>query len=115
METAFPSLLTFSFLAPTLLRIVVAIAFAHDIKHFRHAARKNQFLGAIAGILAVLLFIGASMQIDAVVGVLYMGYVWYAKLETSVFMKRETAYLALAILLSLLVLGAGAFAVDLPY
>lgn len=115
METVFPALLTFSFFAPTILRVFLAIAFFCDARKYWSKKERWWIPDGIAAIVGVLLLVGYGTQIVAILGIGYLAFVYYKKDHESVFSNKTAAFLALAILLSLLATGAGALAFDLPY
>lgn len=131
MLNPFPSLLIFSFFAPTLLRIAIAlvllsVAYAHYKRRTEIATTK--FPLGISGmwiawvmiiataLTAVALCIGYGVQWAALVGVAISlkGAVW-AKRYPRVFPLCRLEYvLILIVCFSLLLTGAGALAFDLP-
>ncbi|HEV8677377.1 MAG TPA: DoxX family membrane protein [Candidatus Paceibacterota bacterium] len=136
MLTTFPSLLAFSFFAPAFLRAVVAACFAYQaITHFKNKrgvadeisdlakGLSHEAAVWLAGLLiiaelavGILLFVGAWTQIAAILailGFLKMAY-FNDRLPTYAPLPRSTYFVLVAICLSLLVTGAGAFAFDLP-
>lgn len=131
MLNTWPHLLTYSFFAPTLLRLVAAGVFLYGahflwthrarIAHVRlpiigHASWMGG-AGAVAHlVIAGMLGTGYYTQIAALLGGLgaIKGYI-YAKRYPEVFPFARSTYVLLAvILLSLLLTGAGALAYDLP-
>jgi hypothetical protein len=124
MFSMFPSLFTFSFFAPTLLRIVASLAFlffAYRLaRHTRmHPGSGTPFTWYI--ILAEIvvggsLFVGLYTQIGAILGVLLSFKLMYFVSRKKYIAPYDylTYALLVAICLSLLLLGAGAFAFDLP-
>lgn len=136
MLTLFPSLLSYQFFVPAALRIAVALAFGYQlIGHFKHkhgvAAELEQNFKWIGGKLAnslalllilveaavgILLFVGAWTQLVALLsalGFIKMAY-FNDKLPTYAPLPRSTYLLLALISLSLVILGAGAIAFDLP-
>jgi hypothetical protein len=114
MLTLFPSLLTFSFFAPTLLRLAVALVFFLEMRGLRAHPSKKRF-GVLSGIIGLFILAGAWTQLAAIAGLAYVAFAYVKKEQGSLFLKTETTLLALAILASLLALGAGAAAFDLPF
>ncbi len=131
MLTPFPDLLTYSFFAPTLLRLAAALAFAYSAyffwthrdkiaeRHFPLIGRSTWIGGvAAAAHLAIAAMLGAGYytQIAALLGALgSLKGALFVRRYSDIFPLSRTAYLLLvAILLSLLLTGAGAFARDLP-
>ena len=115
METVFPALLTFSYFAPTILRIGLALVFFSDAKKYWSRKQKMWLADGVAAVIGILILVGYGTQVAALLGVGYLAFVYYKKDHESVFHHNSTAFLALAMLLSLLVTGAGAIAFDLPY
>ncbi len=131
MFNTFPALLTYSFFAPTLLRITAAVVFAYlAYYHYQHkdAVARTRFpiVGegmwiawlalAVEAAVAIGLFLGYHTQIFAILGALIAikAAFWGGKYPTFFVLSRSTALLLLIICISLLVTGAGALAFDLP-
>jgi len=115
MENLFPSLLTFSFFAPTLLRVFVSLLFMSDAKKYWKARDRWWLADGIALIIGVFIFVGYATQLFAIFGIGYLAFVYLKRDRDSVFLDKNVAFLALAIFLSLLATGAGALAFDLPF
>ncbi len=131
MLNPFPELLVYQLLAPTLLRMAVALVFAYlAYRHFEHreSISKTRFpvvgQGAwivwlsiiIEAAVAVALFFGYYTQVAAILGAIgaIKHIVWRGKFPNFFWLTRSAAFLLLVICLSLLLTGAGAFAFDLP-
>lgn len=114
MENILPGFLTFSFFAPLILRVFVAFVFFIDAKKYWDKRSRWWFPDGIALVIGVLLLLGYATQLAAFFGIGYLAFVYYKKDRESVFSDKVAAFLALAILLSLLLTGAGALAFDLP-
>lgn len=131
MLNPFPELLTYSFFAPTIVRVAAAALFLYvGYRHWkgRESICQTRFpvIGQGAWIAwlstAVQLAIGASLlfgyytQIGALVGSLAaVKGILFGRVYPSAFpLSRATYALLLAACLSLLLSGAGAFAFDLP-
>jgi hypothetical protein len=131
MLNPFPDLLNFSFFAPTLLRIGVALVFLYGayVQHARLGELSQLrlplglrgawiiWLSIIAhGVIGVMLLVGYYTQVAALLAMLggIKGVV-YAKKYPRLFplCRLEYAFVIL-ISLALLLTGAGAFAYDLP-
>jgi uncharacterized membrane protein YphA (DoxX/SURF4 family) len=129
----FPDLLTYSLLAPFILRVVVGFIFIDLGKLSLQSERKNwiisfktlglpgpeisvKIFGGLQLGAGVMLLIGFYTQIAALILallVLIEGYIEYK--DPSIIKRNLVFYVLLfAILLSLLLSGAGAFAIDLP-
>jgi len=133
MLSVFPTLLTFGIVAPFVLRFAVGIFFfLRGYDHFkgnRFAVAKEfeKWTGSFSKtfvlvVAAVEIAIGLAMiagfltQIAALLGTIYaLKLLWFRK-DYKKFAPDSAAlyWMVFAICLSLLVLGAGAFAVDLP-
>lgn len=119
MLNPFPSLLVFSTLAPFLLRLVLGFVYL-DLGILNLKSKKGSkylmALGAVEIIGALMLFVGFYTQIAALLFVLISGVSFYLEYKDSALMKRDIVFylLILAISLSLLLTGAGAYAKDLP-
>ena len=133
MLSIFPSLLIFGIFAPFILRVVVGVYFFYTgYKHLqverenivKEVARKIGTFAKPLVILTILIevVIGLSLiagfltQPMALVGILYILILLWFKNECPIFVKHERVFyiILFAILLSLLLTGAGALAVDLP-
>ncbi len=115
LELVFPALLTYSFFVPLLLRICVAGVFLLDARKYWDKKERWWIPDGVALGAAVLLLAGYATQLAALIGIGYLAFVFYKKDHDSVFNSKPLAFLALAVLVSLLITGSGAFALDLPY
>ncbi len=132
MFNTFPDLLTYSFFAPTLLRLAGALAVAY-IAYAQFKRREEigeityWLIGkpgswliwvvvALETILALALLFGYYTQLAALAGlVLCVKHYIFAKKYSRAIPLCRVDYIFLAvILLSLLLTGAGALAIDLP-
>ena len=132
MLNTFPSLLTYGFFAPTILRALVALSF-FAIAYLQFSRReeigeiKIPILGhvdktmvlissLIIGATGLAILLGWHTQLAALVGlVLCIKHAIYAKKYPRLIPLCRGEYIQLiVILLTLLVSGAGAFAMDLP-
>ncbi len=131
MLNPFPDLLTYSFFAPTILRLGAAMLMGYGAfwvwTNRRHIAQVRlpivgyaSWIGAttaiIHGVIAVMLAMGFYTQIAAILGILgALKAVYFARRYREIIpFSRSTYWLLIAILLSLLLTGAGALAKDLP-
>lgn len=122
MLNIFPGLLI-PFLAPTLLRLAVALAFGGSA--WAHFSRKGELKGmgvwlwaimAAELLVAISLALGAYTQVAALAALaLCVAYAVYAKKYLRAVPYCRGEYILLAVIsLSLVLSGAGAFAQDLP-
>ncbi len=131
MLNPFPDLLMFGFFGPTVLRIVAALVFvylAYAHFHNKTAIARIKFPVLQGGmwvawaaivvelLVAAGLFFGYYTQYVALVGILgaLKHMVWRNSYPVFFILPRTTSILLVAILLSLLVTGAGALAFDIP-
>jgi uncharacterized membrane protein YphA (DoxX/SURF4 family) len=131
MLTIFPELLVFGFFAPTIIRVAAAIAFAIAalVQWQRRETIANLRLPLIGknpgvvwlsvafhALVALMLLFGYYTQIAALLGVLgCLKSLWLLKHYPALIpYSRSTLLLLAAMLLSLMVSGAGALAQDLP-
>lgn len=122
MLTPFPDLLALGFIAPTLLRLAVALSFgAMAWVHYSRRSELNLgvwlWLAIALGILiTVSLALGIYTQLGALAAaMLSIVYAIYAKKHPRAVPLCRGEYILLAIIsASLLLSGAGAFAQDLP-
>lgn len=106
MLSIFPTLLDYWLIAPVILRLALGLTLVYGA----YTARREQKFFALAKLLAgALLVIGLFTQIAAIISAL---------LIIAALSKKPVQYqlliLELAIALSLLVLGPGFIAIDLP-
>ena len=133
MLNPFPELLNYSLLAPFILRVLLglifidlgALAFRSEkrlwtslfetlhLKPARLFVRLYGFLQIVGGLL---LLIGLWTQVVALAFVIFTGAEFYLEWSEGAVLKRDlTFYLLLfGISLSLLLMGAGAYAFDIP-
>ena len=133
MLNIFPSLLIFGIFAPFILRVAVGVYLFHTgynhlgkekesviqeaTQKFSSYAKPIVILGGLFEVIVGLsLVAGFLTQIMALLGMLYMVKMFVLKKQYPVWMKRERVLYVVffVILLSLLLTGAGAPAVDLP-
>jgi len=135
MLNVFPSLLTYTFFAPTLLRLGVALILLWSAwQALRHRHRRAAlpfhifenapwipYVAALAeAALAAMFIAGWYTQIAALLGIagalkyaIYRRW-WPSALEVYFPISPGAAFLMFVICLSLLISGAGAVAFDLP-
>ena len=133
MLNPFPDLLTYSLLAPFLLRLIVGVIFI-DLGILIFKEEKFRWLtsfkalripredlaikifGTIETIIGAMLILGAYTQIAALIIAIITFVESYIEYKEPVILKRNlTFYILLFVIsLSLLLSGAGSFAMDLP-
>ncbi len=117
MSSLFPDLFFFGpFFAPVLLRAAAAVYFLlYARSMWLLHTQKGKYLAFKDLVIGLLLLVGAFTQLVALVGIVhvFLRGMWFKK-ERPIQPLRETAVIV-AILLALVLMGAGAFAIDLPY
>ena len=133
MLNPFPELLTYSLLAPLILRILVGLIFI-DLGFLKFRGEKERWLASfetlglrpvdlflpIYAILQIvggfLLLIGLWTQVAALAFVIFTGIELYVEWRVQEILKRDMVFyiLIFVISLSLLLTGAGAYAIDIP-
>jgi len=114
MLSALPQLLDYQFYAPLLLRFALgAIFLIHGYSKLFEA--RLQFVGILEFVAGVLLVIGLFTQIAALVlaAELFIIIVWFKRGQKFVG-GWEFDFVLLVMALAILVLGPGAWAIDLP-
>jgi putative oxidoreductase len=133
MLNPFPDLLTYSLLAPFILRVVAGIIFIDlGVLAFRNEKESwlaslsalkvpdpklaLKILGGIEIIGGVMFILGLFTQVAALVLAMLVFAETYIEYKEPLLLKRNFVFylMLLAIVLSLLLSGAGAFAFDLP-
>lgn len=133
MLNTFPSLLTFGFFAPTLLRVLVAfslfyVGYAQAIRrkeiteevHLPLIGHPDSTLVIISAFIIVAnslaLLLGWHTQLAALLGiVICLKHLWYAKKYPRAIPLCRLDYVYIVVILcTLLISGAGALALDLP-
>ncbi|MBI5456250.1 hypothetical protein HY969_00755 [Candidatus Kaiserbacteria bacterium] len=113
MLSFFPELLFLSPFAALLIRVSLSIVFAYSAwSRLKSAGSLLKLFGAVDAVLALLFLAGAFTQLAAIVGIICT-VAWLA-MPSMRPVPTSTAALALVMALSLLVMGAGPFAYDLP-
>lgn len=133
MLNTFPSLLTFSLLAPLILRVVLGLIFINlgyleltsekkrwtaffETVHLKPAKMFVIVMGLFEIIGGFFLLAGFMTQIVALVFTIITFGEFYAEYREETLLKRDIIFylLIFAISLSLLLSGAGLFAIDYP-
>jgi putative oxidoreductase len=133
MLNSFPDLLTYALLAPFILRLVAGLIFIDlGVLAFKNEKERwlvslsvlkipnpkltLKILGSIETIGGLMLLIGFYTQIAAIILALLTFAEAYIEYKEPEVLKRNFVFyiMLLAIVLSLLFSGAGAFAIDLP-
>ncbi len=133
MLNAFPNLLNYALLAPLFLRLVLGLIFI-DLGALKFKSEKQRWLTsfetlgirpadlilafyALLQILGgIMLVVGIWTQVAALAFVLFSGIELYVEWSAREILKRDITFyiLVFVISLSLLLTGAGAYAIDLP-
>ena len=133
MLNVFPELLAFSFFGPLILRLVLGLILL-DLGFLKFRGEKRQWLSSfealglrpsdffvvLYGLLQVLggimLILGLWTQLAALAFVIFSGIELYIEWKAREILKRDLVFylMIFAISLSLLVTGAGAYALDIP-
>jgi uncharacterized membrane protein YphA (DoxX/SURF4 family) len=133
MLNPFPELLSFSPLAPFILRLVLGLIFL-DLGMLKFKSERPRWIkslqalhlnpaelfliifGLIEVVGGILLLVGAWVQISALAFVILVGLEFYIEYKDESVLKRDFVFylLVLTIAVSLLLSGAGAFAFDIP-
>ncbi len=116
MLNPFPDLLIYSTFAPFVLRVVLGFVYL-DLGLLNVKKEGNQkLLGLVEVVGAVMLFLGFYTQIAAMLFIVIGAVSFYVEYKDASILKRDIVFylLVLAISISLLLTGAGAYAKDLP-
>lgn len=114
----FPELLNFDFFSATILRVVVALFIIYLGRN--RQTKIYPFSSLLYYALGALLFLGLYTQIAGIIAILVVKfdfYLNYYKNKTTSPISKENYFLygfAIVILLSLIITGPGAYAMDLP-
>ena len=132
MLNPFPSLFDFSLFAPLLLRIVAGcIMIGFGKTHLRYESSWKSFfemiglrpakffvvlLGALEVIAGVMLVAGGGVQIAAIFAAVVTAAAIAIEYQNESLLRRDLVFyiLLLSVFLSLIVTGAGLYALDLP-
>lgn len=133
MLNPFPELLMYSTLAPLVLRVVVGLIFI-DLGLLKFGREKTRWLASFDTLAlrpadffvpvyallqvvgGVLLIVGLWTQVAALAFVIFTGLELFVEWRAQEVLKRDLVFylLIFVISLSLLLTGAGAFAIDIP-
>lgn len=133
MLNPFPELLTYSLLAPLILRLVLGFIFvdlgflkfkgererwisSFDTLGLRPADLFTSLYAALQIIGGLMLIVGLWTQVAALVFVIFTGIELYIEWRAREIFKRDIVFhlLLFVISISLLLSGAGAYAIDIP-
>ena len=111
--SAFPDLLFLSPFAAFVIRVALGVVFGYvALRHFENTSNKLRALAALEAVLAVSLIAGAWTQVAAIASLLVIGlWYWSPSLRT---VALGTAILSAVLAFTLIITGAGPFAIDLP-
>lgn len=113
MLSFFPELLYLGPFAGFLIRLALAaLFFISASRRVRATPVILKIFGAVDGVIALALIVGFATQLASLAAFVCLTY-WFFKRDVSPF-PRSTVALAGAMSLSLLILGPGPFAFDLP-
>jgi len=113
MLSLFPELLFLAPLAAFVIRIATGLTLVYMAsKHITVSTTAVRTLGVVEGIAALLLIAGAYTQAAALAGIVIVLFSLFAPSYRT--LPRSTLILLAILALSLIVTGAGPFAVDLP-
>lgn len=114
----FPQLLTYSLIAPLIIRITLGIIFLHfGISKMRHPiASVSKGLGVLEIILGILLIIGLFTQAAALLAAVIMAIQLLNKVRTKRFLTDGINYyfILLVMAVALLFTGVGYLGIDSP-
>jgi putative oxidoreductase len=118
MLNTFPALLDYSLLAPFILRVVAGIIFLDFgiLSLKKEPSKLLKVAGIIEIVGGVLLILGLLTQVSALVLAILTFIEAYIEYRDPEILKMDFIFyiLLLSITLSLLLSGAGSFAIDLP-
>ena len=112
--TTFPALLTYTLVAPLLLRLTVGVLrFLAGIERYNS---KYKWLSVFYFLSSTLLIVGLYTQIASIVAIILISFDYYTAKKTGGLSREKIALSVLMkiVLLSLLFTGPGLFAFDLP-
>ena len=113
MLSLFPYALSFGLFAPTLLRITLTAVLAYAAwKDLDTKDTRTRFLGIAETLAATLIFVGLWTQAAALLAALISGIWFFSPAKTY---SVSTILMTFAISISLIVMGAGRLAFDLPF
>lgn len=112
----FPDLLTFGLIAPLLLRVIAGFIFIHLGYKKVHKNKYSWIIPYAEIIGGIFLILGLFTQAVALILSFFILYTMYKKIRQPNLHNNSIEFfiLLLTVLLSLLFLGAGFFAIDLP-
>ncbi|MBV9349147.1 MAG: hypothetical protein JO026_00150 [Patescibacteria group bacterium] len=107
MEALFPALLTYSFFAPLVLRIGMAVVFFAEARAQWKKERPHYIASTVSLVVGLFLFFGSLTQGAALAGLVYLAVVMAKKDPSSAFSGKIGLLLSAIVLLSLLLTGPG--------
>lgn len=116
MLSLFPSLFDYSLYAPLLIRLTLGVIFLYQSRTKLRGRKKTKLIGTLEVVGALLLIIGLFTQAVALIfSIMLVLFLFHKMSRRSLFSDGVNYYfLMLVLCLSLLVTGAGVYAIDLP-
>ena len=113
MFSIFPPLLTFSSIAPLLLRLTLGVVF---VLWAYRKIKINKYQAILEGIIGVLLVFGFITQLASLFATIILGIRLVKKIKEKAFLTDGVNYylILFVISISLIFTGAGFLALDLP-
>lgn len=116
MESLFPGLFFLSFFAATVLRVFIAAALFLIARRLWHVpGGRGKVLAGAWGILGALFLVGLFVQLAAITGIVLALAQRFLLGKNDLKESVSESLLLIGVCIALLILGAGAFAFDVPY
>ena len=110
----FPTLLSFGFVAPLLLRVTVGVvAIISGLQRYHKSYKYSSVFHFVTGIFLIL---GLYTQAVVLVGLVILGFEYFTEKKSGPISMEKMILMSLIkiILISLLLTGPGLFAMDMP-
>lgn len=116
MPSIFPKLLNYSHLVPFILRLsLAAVLLRFGYLKFKAFSKYEKTTGVVQILSAIFLLLGLFTQIASLLIILLaLGEIIESKIKRVAITRKAIKLLILAMALSLVLLGPGLFAIDLP-